>query len=82
MIYTSQNARGSRVIDLDANREISRVLAVNTKTGGVKVACEPLRLDEFGDKAAAEIIRFRSISPIQGSEPRPVLFHCYGRLDS
>lgn len=80
MIYTHNNAMpGARVYDVDANTEIGRVMAVNTKAGWVKVIDEPPRLNEHGQLVTRRI-RFGSVYHIKGLEPLPCLFHCYGRL--
>lgn len=79
MIYTHNNAMpGARVYDVDANAEIGKVMAVNTRAGWVKVIDKPLRPNEHG-QAVTRRIRFGSIHAIKGLEPLPCLFHCYGR---
>lgn len=78
MIYNGNNAAGSKVIDMDTGAVIGSVLMTNTKTGAVVVAKQPVRPNHKG-KIDRETITFRSIHPIQGLEPQPVLFHCYGR---
>lgn len=78
MIYNANNAAGSRVIDMDTGAVIDCVLMVNAKTGAVVVAKQPVRVNHK-KQIDRETITFRSVYPIQGLEPRPVLFHCYGR---
>lgn len=81
MLYNATNAAGAKVFDMDARQELRHVMAINTRQGWVKVAPSPLKLDAQG-RIAGERIRFGSIYAIQGLEPRPCLFHCYGRLPS
>lgn len=81
MLYNSNNASGSIVVDVEARQQLRQVLEVNTKAGWVKVAHDPVRSDAQG-RVIGERIRFRSIYPIWGLELRPCLFHCYGRLGS
>lgn len=78
MIYNANNAAGSTVVDMDTGAVIGFVIMTNTKTGAVVVAKQPVRVNRKG-VIDRETIMFRSIYPIQGLEPRPVLFHCYGR---
>lgn len=78
MLYNATNAAGAKVYDVEAEQQIVRVLEVNTRAGWVKVAPSPPKLDAQG-RIAGERIRFRSIYAIQGLEPKPCLFHCYGR---
>lgn len=78
MIYNAQNSAGSRVYDVETKQEITRVLMVNTKTGAVVVAKQPLRLNHKG-QVDRETIHFDTIHPIFGGGTKPCLLHCYGR---
>ncbi len=78
MLYTAENARGAAVIDVDTGERFSRVLAVSTSGGWIKVHDNPIRIDAQG-RIAGRRIRFASIYAIQGLERMPCLFHCYGR---
>lgn len=78
MIYNAKNAAGATVFDIDSHTQLNHVLMVNTKTGAVVMARQPARVNHKG-KIGRETITFRSIHPIQGNEPYPVMFHCYGR---
>lgn len=78
MIYNAQNSAGSRVYDVETKQEITRVLMVNTKTGAVVVAKQPLRLNHKG-KVDRETIHFDAIHPIFGGGVVPCMLHCYGR---
>ncbi len=77
MIYTSENARGATVHDIDTGETLSKVVSVDTDSGEVHMHHDPIRIN--GDEIEAFMVRFASIYPIQGLEPRPVMFHCYGR---
>lgn len=79
MLYNAQNARGAKVHDMDASSEIPFVLKLNAGAGWVLVADQPPKVNQFG-QVISRRIRFRSIYAIQGLEPMPCLFHCYGRL--
>lgn len=79
MIYTSNNAGGATVFDMDGLQQLRQVVSVDTDTGDVCMAHEPLRIK--GGEIDCFTVRFASIHPIQGLEPRPVMFHCYGRTD-
>lgn len=80
MLYASDNVMPrTRIYDVDTKTEIREVITVNAKAGWLLVADKPLRSTEHG-QIASRRIRFRSIYPIHGAEPRPCLFHCYGRL--
>ena len=78
MIYNAENAAGSTVFDVESRIRLDHVLMVNTKTGAVVLAKQPVRINHKG-QIDRETITFRSVYPIQGHEPRPVMFHCYGR---
>lgn len=79
MIYNYENARGATVHDMDTGKKIGRVVSVDTEHASVEVTHDPVRVAEDGDTIVTETLRFRSVHAIQGMEPRPVLFHCYGR---
>ena len=78
MIYTHSNTERAAVFDVELNKKIEMALMVNTKTGSVVVAKQPLRLDHKG-KVDRETIHFDAIHPIYGGGVTPCLFHCYGR---
>jgi hypothetical protein len=79
MIYNARNSSaGSTVVDIDSRTQLTHVLMINTKTGAVVVAKQPVRVNHKG-QIDRETITFRSIYPIQVNEPYPVMFHCYGR---
>jgi len=80
MLYNHANALGALVYDVDSRQRIDWVLEINTRAGWIKVCDNPPKLDAQG-RIAGERIRFRSIYAIQGAEPRPCLFHCYGRAN-
>ena len=79
MIYDADTARGAKVYDVDTKKEICFVLSVDDTAGLVEVAEWPLRATE-DECIASRRIRFSSVYAIKGSEPWPVLFHCYGRV--
>lgn len=79
MIYTPQNtARRASVFDVEAMREITHVLSIDTETGHVVCVQQPLHVTEGAVDTATE--KYRSIYPITGGEPLPCLFHCYGKM--
>lgn len=83
MLYTSHNARGASVTDVEAGRRIDRVMSVNTDTGEVECYHYPYRIKPGTDQVETYTERFRTIHAIhtiRGLERKPVLFHCYGRL--
>ena len=79
MIYNHVNATGARVYDVEALEELKAVLSIDTDTGDVVCASQPVRLNAAGNAVEAFAVKFDTIYPIQGMEPRPALFHCYGR---
>lgn len=79
-IYTGRNAAGSKVYDVEARRELKRVVSVDTETGVVTMHCDPVRLNDARTKVVTYEARFKSIYPIFGGRTKPVLFHCYGRI--
>lgn len=80
MLYTSHNACGAVVTDVEARRRIDRVMSVNTDTGEVECCHYPYRSRPGTDQVDTYTERFRAIHPICGMERNPVLFHCYGRV--
>ena len=82
MLYTPENARGATAHDVDTGEKLAYVLEVNTKSGWVKVAHNPIRITPDGKSIMSERIRFRSIYPIWAGQGMPVMFHCYGRQDA
>ncbi|SFB74341.1 hypothetical protein SAMN05216344_102183 [Polaromonas sp. OV174] len=79
MIYGPHNARGAAVHDITGNEKLHGVVSVDTDLGEVCMNHWPLRVKD--GEIESYTARFESIHPIQGLEPRPVLFHCYGRKD-
>lgn len=67
----------TRVYDVESLQEINFVMSIYTELGIVVVAEQPFRI--VGDDIATQELRFGAIHPIQGLEPLPCLFHCYGR---
>ena len=78
MIFNVENSAGATVYDIDGKGKIDRVLMINTMTGAVVVAKQPLQLNHKGS-IDRETIRFETIRPIYGGGTKPCLFHCYGR---
>ena len=79
MIYGPHNvARGTTVVDVEALEIFPLVESVDMRTNELTCFEQPLRV--VGDDVARYSLRFRSIYPIFGGSPVPVLFHCYGRL--
>lgn len=68
----------ARVYDVESLQEIKPVMSIDTERGVVVVAEQPYRIE--GDDIATQELRFDAIHAIQGLEPLPCLFHCYGRL--
>ena len=78
MRYDANNVMPrTRVYDVESLQEINFVMSIYTELGIVVVAEQPFRI--VGDDIAAQELRFGAIHPIQGLEPLPCLFHCYGR---
>jgi hypothetical protein len=77
MIYNFNNAPGSDVYDVESSERIDHVFMVNTETGAVVVAKQPVRMNHKG-KIDRETIKFDLIHPIFGGGDAPCLFHCYG----
>lgn len=78
MRYAANNVMPrTRVYDVESLQEIKHVLSIYTELGLVVVAEQPYRI--VGDGIATQELRFGAIHPIQGLEPLPCLFHCYGR---
>lgn len=80
MLYTSANALGAFVTDVEAGRRLERVMSVNTETGEVECCHHPFRIKPGTQDVDTYIERYSSIHPIRGMERLPVLFHCYGRM--
>ena len=78
MIYSQANVDRASTYDVDRNEKIEMVLLINTETGAVVTAKQPLRLNHKG-KVDRETIHFDAIHPIYGDGIKPCLFHCYGR---
>jgi hypothetical protein len=78
MRYTTFNAPGATVHDVEGRKRIEHVMEVDTEKGEVEVALWPLRLTPGGDRVETEKLRFRSIAPIYAGSHTPQLFHCYG----
>ena len=78
MIFSAHNVDRATTYDIDSKEKISNVLMINTKTGAVVVAKQPVRLNHKG-RVDRETIRFETIHPIYGGGTKPCLFHCYGR---
>lgn len=78
MIYTADNAYGATVYDVNRKEKLLHVMSVNDSAGWVLVAEQPVCATAHRHIASRRI-RFDAIHAIKGSEPRPVLFHCYGR---
>lgn len=79
MIYDHRNTMGASVYDVETKEEMKYVLRIDLDRLEVVRAPQPLRLNCRGDEVETESIKFRSIYPIFGGRPFPVLFHCYGR---
>ena len=78
MLYTRNNVMlRTRVYDVERLQEITHVMSIDAERGVVVVAEQPYRI--VGDDIATQELRFGAIHPIQGLEPLPCLFHCYGR---
>lgn len=78
MRYDANNVMPrTRVYDVESLQEINFVMSIYTELGIVVVAEQPGRI--VGDDIATQELRFGAIHPIQGLEPLPCLFHCYGR---
>ena len=78
MRYDANNVMPrTRVYDVESLQEINFVMSIYTELGIVVVAEQPCRI--VGDDIATQELRFGAIHPIQGLEPLPCLFHCYGR---
>lgn len=78
MRYAANNVMPrTRVFDVERLQEIKPVLSIDTERGVVVVAEQPYRIG--GYDIATQELRFSAIHPIQGLEPLPCLFHCYGR---
>lgn len=80
MIYGPGNARGASVRVAETGQELKGVMLVDTDAGIVTRTHLPARLNAEGDEVETFDDRFEVIHAIQGMEPRPVLFICYGRL--
>ena len=79
MLYTPDDVMPrTRVYDVDTKERIDKVVAINATAGWIQVADQPLRVTDHYHIATRRI-RFGAIHPIQGLEPLPCLFHCYGR---
>lgn len=81
MFYDVNNALGAVVFDVEAKQKLDRILSVDTGTGEVKACHEPLRLAADGENVDGCTIHFSTIYPIFGGRTKPVLFHCYGRIE-
>ena len=68
----------TRVYDVESLQEVKLVMAIDTERGVVVVAEQPYRIE--GNDIATRELQFNAIHPIQGLEPLPCLFHCYGRV--
>lgn len=79
MIYGPGNARGASVRVAETGQELKGVMLVDTDAGIVTRTHSPARLNAAGDAVEMFDERFEAIHAIQGMEPRPVLFICYGR---
>lgn len=77
-LFTAKNAPGSSVYDVETGEQLEHVISVDSDRGVANVAHHPLRL--VGDEIDTYEARFRTIHPIYGGAPMPVLFPCYGRL--
>lgn len=79
MLYTWHNTRRATVVEVEGQRNLDRVLLVDTDTGEVRRAVQPTRVDATGE-IESYVERFATIYPISGGARYPRLFHCYGRL--
>ena len=80
MIFDADNCHGSaRVHDVDSMQELTQVESIDIETGEIVRFHMPLRVGADGE-ASRFRERYRSIYPIFGGFPAPVLFHCYGRM--
>ena len=78
MLYTPDSVMPrTRVYDVESLQEVKPAMSIDTERGVVVVAEQPYRIE--GDDIATQELRFGAIHPIQGLEPLPCLFHCYGR---
>lgn len=80
MLYSRDNALGAKVFDIGTCEQIRLVMSVDTDAGIVVAAHDPLRLHPNREEVETYEIRFRSIHAIRGGSDKPVLFHCYDRL--
>lgn len=80
MLYDRHNALGAQVFDIGTCEQIRRVMSVDTDAGVVIAAHDPLRLRPNREEVETYEIRFRAIHAIRGGFDKPVLFHCYDRL--
>ena len=79
MIYGPGNAAGATVRFADTNTELRQVFRVDTDAATVERGYYPARLNAAGDAVDTFTERFDAIHAIQGLEPHPTLFICYGR---
>jgi len=79
-IYTAHNAAGCTVHDVDTLVRIDCVLTIDTIKGVVTQSVQPTQLDHTGEIASYET-RYRSIYPIFGGQIKPLMFHCYGKIE-
>ncbi|CAN7678380.1 hypothetical protein LJR039_005424 [Pseudorhodoferax sp. LjRoot39] len=80
MLYDRHNALGAQVFEIGRREPLKRVMSVDTDVGIVVAAHDPLRLHPNREQVETYQIRFRAIHAIHGGSDKPVLFHCYDRL--
>lgn len=80
MIYDHTNVRiPAHAYDVDMLALLREVISLDTETGEVVCAHEPVRLLPGTDDLDTYTLRFRSIYPLGADDfGRPCLFHCYG----
>lgn len=64
--------------DVDTKEKLPAVMSIDTASGEVVMAFQPYRV--VGDQVDTFTRHYRSIHPIFGGSPKPVLFHCYDLL--
>jgi hypothetical protein len=79
MIYDYRDVMpGTYVADIETGLAIRHVSEIDTNLGTLLIESQPLRTQR--GELVTHTIRFRAIYAINGCEPFPCLFHCYGRL--
>lgn len=82
MMYGPGNAMGAQVRVAETGELLTTVMRIDTGAGIVTRGYRPARLNAAGDAVETFEEHFDFIHAIQGMEPRPTLFICYGRKDA